>query len=107
MDLGRVSEIDDTPPYRPEPAKPVTEHVAEFVGVGTMNTPLFTVERNWKVSWVSTEYDDPSLFIHYPDELHYESCGGTSVGVSYFYGIGTYYIRMITNGPWVIIVDYQ
>ncbi len=107
MGLGRVSEIEATPPNRPDPAQPVSEHVAEFSGVGTMNTPLFTVERNWLIVWASPQDDTPFLTIYDSEENYYVGCSGTPLGVSYFYGVGTYYIHVSITGAWAIIVDYQ
>jgi len=104
MGWGEITEIDNTPPNRP-PAAP--EYVAEFVGEGFLNTPLFTVERNWFMVWAATEDDFPLFSIRTSTDESYDVCGGTAVGASYFYGIGTYYIHATVIGPWAVIIDYQ
>jgi hypothetical protein len=104
MGWGEIKEVENTPPNRPatEP-----EYVVEFVGEGFMNTPLFTVERNWVIAWLATEDSSPYLYIYDSTGELYDICGGTPLGESYYYGTGTYYISTLILGPWAIIVDYQ
>ena len=104
LDLGRITEIDSTPPNRP-PVEP--EYVAEFAGKGIMNTALFTVDRNWYMMWLTETDDSPAFYIYDASGELYDICGGTMLGYSYFYGTGTYYIKTLVSGYWAIIVDYQ
>jgi hypothetical protein len=106
MGWGEITEVENTPPNRP-PTEPEHEIVVTFKGEGIMNTPLFTVEKNWRLLWVSLEDDNPIISIYSPEEEFYSYCSGSTMGISYFYGTGTYYIHTSITGPWAIIVDYQ
>jgi hypothetical protein len=105
MDLGRISEIDDTP-STPQ-TEPGSNLVAKFEGTGMMDTAQFTVTRNWKIEWASSGFMVPYFYVYNSDGDNVAIYGGTYIGATYFYGIGTFYISVIAVGPWKIEITYQ
>ena len=105
MDLGRISEIDDTPPNRPQPDPNL---LVRYEGYGDTNTPLFTCEKNWALHWLTIDDTDPLIFIMRPgQDYSVESFSGSFTGSANIYDTGTYYLKLRIDGHWIISIYYQ
>lgn len=104
MDLGRISEIDDTPPNRP-PVEP--ELVASFEGYGYSQTVMFTCNKNWVLYWLAVDDTYPLIYIRTPDNEPFDDYGRAFTGSANIYDTGTYYLKLLITGHWYVTVYYQ
>jgi predicted Holliday junction resolvase-like endonuclease len=105
----RVEELEETV-EKLQSQKQVTRQyggiIAFFKGEWTQNTKPFVAKKPWKIEW-QTRANIFNVAIHTKERNLVGIVGNTQRGVSYQLKPGTYYLSVISDDLWVIIVKEE